>query len=363
MAEKKNEGLLKKLRQQIDSLDPKIQALLNRRASLAQQIAKQKLKSGGNNFYRPEREAEVIRDVLARNKGPLKDEDVARLFREIMSACLSVQSELRVAFLGPEGTFTQEAALKHFGHFVQTAPLGAIDEVFREVESGAAQFGVVPIENSTEGVINHTLDMFISSALKICGEVTLRVHHHLLGKRTETGGATRVLSHQQSLAQCREWLDANLPRAERIAVASNAEAARRAAADPAALAIAPASAATIYGLNVLAKNIEDRPNNTTRFLVIGGLETESTGNDKTSVMVSGRNKPGALHHLLAPLARHRINMTRIESRPSRQAMWEYVFFIDFEGHIKDRKVRTMLEALKKEAAMLKWLGSYPRALV
>jgi len=359
----KSEQALRKLRGQIDGLDEKLQTLLNRRAALAQQIAKQKRKSGASHFYRPEREAEVIRDVLARNRGPLRDEDIARLFREVMSACLSVQSALRVAFLGPEGTFTQEAALKHFGNFAQTAPLGAIDEVFREVESGAAHFGVVPVENSTEGVINHTLDMFIGSSLKICGEVTLRVHHNLLGKGADAAGATRVLSHQQSLAQCREWLDANLPRLERVAVASNAEAARQAAKDPGVVAIAPASAAGIYGLNVLAKNIEDRPNNTTRFLVIGTLETEATGQDKTSVMVSGRNRPGALHHLLAPLSRHRINMTRIESRPSRQAMWEYVFFIDFEGHIKDRKVRKMLDALEKEAAMLKWLGSYPRALV
>jgi len=358
-----SEQALKKLRGQIDDLDEKLQALLNRRAGLAQRIAKQKLKSGANHFYRPEREAEVIRDVLARNKGPLRDEDVARLFREIMSACLAVQSALRVAFLGPEGTFTQEAALKHFGSGVQTLPLAGIHEVFREVESGAAHYGVVPVENSTEGVIHHTLDMFIGSALKICGEVTLRVHHHLLGKGQDASNAKRVLAHQQSLAQCREWLDANLPRLERVAVASNAAAARQAAQDPAAVAIAPASAAGIYGLNILTKNIEDRPNNTTRFLVIGALETESTGQDKTSVMVTGRNRPGALHHLLAPLARHRINMTRIESRPSRQAMWEYVFFIDFEGHIKDRKVRKMLDALEKEAAVLKWLGSYPRAAV
>jgi chorismate mutase/prephenate dehydratase len=288
---------------------------------------------------------------------------VARLFREIMSACLALESELQVAFLGPEGTFTQEAALKHFGHAVKTRPLAAIDEVFREVESGSAQFGVVPVENSTEGVINHTLDMFLQSPLKICGEVELRIHHHLLGQANSRQQAKRVVSHQQSLAQCREWLDANLPALERVAVSSNAEAARLAAADPTLLAIASDSAARIYGLNVLVANIEDNPDNTTRFLVIGTLESKPSGADKTSLLVSGRNKPGALHSLLSPFARHRINMTRIESRPSRRSRWEYVFFVDVDGHIKDRKVARALEQLEKEAAFVKVLGSYPRAVV
>ena len=354
---------LKKLREQIDALDVKIQALISERARLAVAVAEAKQRTGENNFYRPEREAEVLRNVLARHKGPLSEEAMARLFREIMSACLALESRLRIAFLGPEGTFTQEAALKHFGHAVETAPLAAIDEVFREVESGNAQFGVVPVENSTEGVINHTLDMFMVSPLKICGEVELRIHHHLLGKGNDPKAARRVVSHQQSLAQCREWLDANLPGVERVAVASNAEAARQAAADVGTLAIAGDSAARLYELKAFASNIEDNPDNTTRFLVIGTLETAPSGNDKTSLLLSSRNKPGALQRLLAPLARNGINMTRIESRPSRETRWEYVFFVDIDGHARDRKLARTLAALEKEAAFLKLLGSYPKAVL
>lgn len=356
------EQRLRELRDRIDALDEKIQALLSKRAELAQAIAKIKQANGDKQYYRPEREADVLQRALARNKGPLPDEDVARLFREIMSVCLALESPLNVAYLGPAGTFTQEAALKHFGHSVQSAPLAAIDEVFREVESGNANFGVVPVENSTEGVVNHTLDMFLVSSLKICGEVTLRVHHHLLGRRSGTEGWKRIVSHPQSLAQCREWLDANYPKLERVAVASNAEAARLAAADDATLAIAGASAATLYGLQALAHNIEDRPDNTTRFLVIGAIDTQPTGKDRTSLMLASKNRPGALHKLLAPLARHGINMTRIESRPSRRSAWEYVFFIDVDGHARDPKVARVLALLEREAAFYKCLGSYPRAV-
>lgn len=360
-AEKPNKRL-QALRARIDALDERIEGLLNRRARLAQAIAKLKENDGQASFYRPEREAEVLRRVIARNRGPLPDEEIARLFREIMSACLALESRLRVAFLGPEGTFTQEAAYKHFGHSVDTVPLGAIDEVFREVEAGGAEFGVVPIENSTEGVIHHTLDMFVNSPLKICGEVELRVHHHLLARDGDLKTARRVVSHQQSLAQCREWIDAHLPGLERVAVASNAEAARLAAADPATVAIAGRSAAERYGLKILAANIEDNPDNTTRFLVIGKLETAPSGQDKTSVLVSGPNRPGSLYRLLAPFARHGINMTRIESRPSRRGRWEYVFFIDIEGHLQDAKVKRAFAALEREASFVKWLGSYPKAV-
>ena len=309
---------IKKLREQIDALDVKIQALISERARHALAIAETKQKEGSNNYYRPEREAEVLRHMLARHQGPLSEEAMARLFREIMSACLALESRLRIAFLGPEGTFTQEAALKQFGRAVETVPLAAIDEVFREVESGNAHFGVVPVENSTEGVINHTLDMFMTSPLRICGEVALRIHHHLLGKGNDPKGAHSVVSHQQSLAQCREWLDANLP---------------------------------------------GRPDNTTRFLVIGTLETAPSGNDKTSLLLSSRNRPGALQRLLAPLAKNKINMTRIESRPTRETLWEYVFFVDIDGHMKDRKVAKALADLEKEAAFLKRLGSYPKAVL
>jgi len=354
---------IKSLRHKIDGLDEKIQTLINERARLALAIAETKQQEGSNNFYRPEREAEVLRKVMARHQGPLSEETVARLFRELMSACLALESQLRIAFLGPEGTFTQEAALKHFGHSVATAPLAAIDEVFREVESGNAHFGVVPVENSTEGVINHTLDMFMTTPLKICGEVALRIHHHVMGKNENRDSAKRVVSHQQSLAQCREWLDANLPRLERVAVSSNAEAARLAAADPATLAIAGDSAARLYDLKISSSNIEDRPDNTTRFLIIGTIGTVPSGKDKTSLLLSSRNRPGALQRLLAPLAKNKINMTRIESRPSRDKQWEYVFFVDIDGHAQDRKVAKALSELEKEAAFLKRLGSYPQAVL
>jgi len=358
-----NEQRLRDLRDRIDALDVKLQELISERARCAQDIAQIKQRTGSDNFYRPEREVEVLRRVLERNHGPLVDEEMARLFREIMSACLALESPMHIAFLGPEGTFTQAAALKHFGHSVRTVPLGAIDEVFREVESGAAHFGVVPIENSTEGVVNHTLDMFASSPLKICGEVELRIHHHLLGKGKGRKGRKKVVSHSQSLAQCREWLDANLPRVERVAVASNAEAARLAAADKQLLAIAGSSAAELYGLNIVAENIEDEPDNTTRFLVIGRLDASSSGSDKTSLLVSGQNRSGSLASLLAPLARNGINMTRIESRPSRRGLWEYVFFMDIDGHIEEPKVRAALDELEREAAFVKWLGSYPKAVL
>lgn len=354
---------LRELRDRIDELDVEIQNLINERARCAQEIARRKQRAGTDNFYSPEREAQVLRRVVERNQGPLADDEIAHLFRELMSVCLALESPMTIAFLGPEGTFTQEAALKHFGGSVHTLALGAIDEVFREVESGHTRFGVVPVENSTEGVVNHTLDMFMSSPLKICGEVELRVHHHLLGTDQARSQAKKVVSHQQSLAQCREWLDANLPGVERIPANSNADAAQLASQDPQCVAIAGDSAAKIYGLKILAANIEDEPENTTRFLVIGKLETGSSGQDKTSLLLSGKNKPGALHALLAPFARHGVNMTRIESRPSRQSMWEYVFFVDIDGHVRDEKVQQALAELDKEATFLKCLGSYPKAVL
>ena len=354
---------LRELRNQIDALDERIQELIARRAQCAQEIAKAKHASGTASFYRPEREVEVLRKVMKRNHGPLPNEDVARLFREIMSSCLALESRLKIAFLGPEGTFTHAAALKHFGHAVEIVPTSSIAEVFREVESDAAHFGVVPIENSTEGVVNHTLDMFINSPLKICGEVELRIHHHLLSKGKSLRAIKKVLSHHQSLAQCREWLDTQLPKVERVPVASNAEAARQAARNKSFAAIAGGSAAELYGLKVLAANIEDEPDNTTRFLIIGKLDAQPSGDDKTSLLLSGHNRPGSLAALLAPLSRCGINMTHIESRPSRKGVWEYVFFLDLEGHYQDEKLRTALAELEREAAFLKLLGSYPKAVL
>ena len=354
---------LNHLRQQIDALDEKIQGLITERAKIAQQVAKTKQASSDEVYYRAEREAEVLRKVMARNKGPLNDEEMARLFREIMSACLALEQVMTIAFLGPEGTFTQAAALKHFGHSVKTAPLATISDVFREVESGTASYGVVPIENSTEGVINHTLDEFMGSSLKICGEVELRIHHHLLGHHAQLADTKKVYSHQQSLAQCRQWLDTHLPNVELHDVSSNAEAARLAAQEPGAAAIAGEAAADIYGLNMICSNIEDQPENTTRFLVIGKRPTPASGSDKTSLLISTHNKPGALYAILEPIARNGISMSRIESRPSRQGMWTYVFFVDIEGHVDDANVAQALVELQQTASSVKVLGSYPRAVL
>ena len=356
---------LDQLRQHIDALDDQLQQLINQRAQLARQVADVKLVEDGNAvFYRPEREAQILRRVKERNTGPLDGETVARLFREIMSACLALEQRTKVAFLGPEGTFTQQAALKHFGHGVDTVPMGAIDEVFREVESGAAHYGVVPVENSTEGVVNHTLDSFMDSSLKICGEVELRIHHHLLvGENTQEKSISRIYSHQQTLAQCRKWLDAHMPHAERIAVSSNAQAARRLKDEWNAAAIAGETAAEIYGLKVLRKNVEDRPDNTTRFIIIGRRETPPSGQDKTSMLVRMKNRPGALYHVLKPFMEQGVDLTRVESRPSRSGNWSYVFFIDFEGHKDDVAVQRVLSSLEDEALDIRFLGSYPRAVI
>jgi len=353
------------VRTRIDQVDERIHALLNERARLAQLVGISKTPSGHTvDFYRPEREAQVLRLARARNSGPLRDEEVLRLFREIMSACLAQQEPLKVAFLGPEGTFTQTAVLTHFGHSVRSLPLASIDEVFHEVEAANADFGVVPIENSTEGTINHTLDRFLTSPLKICGEVELRIRHHLMGNMNALSRVVRVCSHPQSLAQCREWLDEHLPGIEQVPVSSNAEGARRARDEKGSAAIAGETAAEIYGLKVLAAEIEDRADNTTRFLVLGRKLFAPSGEDRTTLLVSVAHTeaPGALYRLLEPLARNRVNLTRIESRPSRRRKWDYVFFMDLEGHAKDARVARALAALKKRASLFRILGSYPRAV-
>ncbi len=355
---------LKQLRDRIDALDEKILKLFNERAAIAIDVAEAKTAQGETgNFYRPEREADVLRHVIEKNEGPLKDADVAHLFRALMSACLSAEAPLTVAFLGPEGTFSHAAALKHFGYAVNISPLSSIDDVFREVEAGAANFGVVPIENSTEGVVSNTLDNFIDSPLKVCGEVSLRIHHHLLTTSDSLNKIQRVYSHQQSLAQCRRWLTANLPHVEQVNVSSNAEAARRAAEDVTAAAIAGEQAAELYQLPSLVSNIEDDPNNTTRFLVIGQIDTHATGEDKTSIMVSSRNEAGALYELLGPLAKHKVSMSKIESRPSHRGLWEYVFFLDIDGHVSDPAIAEVLAEIGQQAVMLKLLGSYPKSVL
>ena len=355
---------LKALRARIDALDEEIQRLVSERAACAREIAEVKRAAGdGNALYRPEREAEVLRRVVARNGGPLPDEALVRLFTELMSACRAVQGPVRVAYLGPEGTFTQEAALRQFGGFAELRPMEDIDAVFREVEAGGADHGVVPVENSSEGVVTHTLDRMLASPLAICGEVELRVHHNLLAREGPVEAVRRVYAHQQALAQCRRWLDEHLPRAERAAVASNAEAARRAADETGAAAVASEAAAGRYGLRVLARNIEDEPGNTTRFLVVGRQSPPPSGADKTSLVLSARNEPGALFRLLEPLARHGISMTRIESRPARRGgLWEYVFFVDIEGHAEEPHVAAALAELERRATLFRVLGAYPRAL-
>jgi chorismate mutase/prephenate dehydratase len=355
------------VREQIDAVDRQLHELINQRASLARQVGISKHKEGRLvDFYRPEREAEVLRMALARNrKGSLRDEEILRLFREIMSACLAQEKPLKVAYLGPEGTYAQSAVLKHFGHSVRALSLASIDEVFQEVQAGNAEFGVVPVENSTEGAISNTLDRFMSTSLHICGEVELRVQHNLMARGRDITQVQRVCAHPQALGQCRGWLDEHLPSVERVPVSSNAEGARRARDERGTAAIAGSVAAEIYGLELLAQGIEDRDDNTTRFLVLGAKTLRPSGADKTTILVSAAEtaESGALFQLLEPLARHKVSMTRIESRPSRRRKWDYIFFIDLEGHAEDQNVARALAELHKRASLFRVLGSYPRAIL
>ena len=347
----------------IDAIDDEILKLVNARAGHAQAIGALK---GGSLIYRPEREAQVLRRIKDNNPGPLAGETVARLFREIMSACLALEKPLAIAYLGPQGTFSQAAAIKHFGHAANTHPCASIDEVFREVEAGNADYGVVPVENSTGGAVGTTLDLLLQTPLKVCGEVDLRVHQFLLRKAGASNNShkpEKVFSHAQSLAQCHEWLNENLPGVERVAVVSNAEAARLAGEDGSTAAIAGETAAEPYGLDKVAENIEDKPNNTTRFLVIGSHDAAPSGHDKTSLALSASNRPGAVYELLAPLADNQVSMSKLESRPSRTGLWEYMFFIDIEGHRQDEKIAKALTELASRAAFLKVLGSYPVAVL
>jgi chorismate mutase/prephenate dehydratase len=356
---------LANIRDRIDEVDRKIQELINERARYAQQvgISKGDLRSAVD-YYRPEREAEVLRGVLERNEGPLRDEEILRLFREIMSACLAQQDPLKIAYLGPEGTFTQTAVYKHFGQSVRGLPFSTIDEVFQEVESGAADFGIVPIENSTEGSVNHTLDMFLTSPLKIGGEVSLRIEQHLLATDAGLENIKRICAHEQSLAQCRGWLREYLPHVEVIGVSSNATGARRARDEEGTAAIGGEAAAEVYDLQILVNNIEDRPDNTTRFLVIGRELLASSGDDKTTVLVStsGTEGAGVLHALLQPFATHGVSMTRIESRPSRRQNWDYVFFIDLEGHAEESPLKEALAELQEGSSLFRLIGAYPKAV-
>jgi chorismate mutase/prephenate dehydratase len=351
-------GDLKKLRARIDALDLEILKLVSERAAVAHTIGQ--LKEDGT-VYRPEREAQVLRHLTEGNPGPLPDGVVTHLFTEIISACRALEDAFSIASLGPRGTFSEEAVVKHFGGQAPITLCTSIDEVFRSVESGNVGYGVVPIENSTEGAVGRTLDLLLSTPLKICGEIVLPVHQNLLSRNKDIAAVRRVFSHAQSLAQCNRWLAQNCPGAERVPAASNAEAAKLARNDPESAAIAGRAAGTYYELSSLAENIEDEPNNTTRFVVISRQEVPPSGIDKTSLVMSTRNVPGAIHELLTPLANNRVSMTRLESRPSRTGLWEYVFFLDMEGHQTDQQVARALAEMRELAAFLKILGSYPVA--
>jgi chorismate mutase/prephenate dehydratase len=355
---------LEQLRTQIDKVDADIQRLISERAQCARRIGEIKGLTERAEFYRPEREAQVLRGVVERNQGPLRDEEMVRLFRELMSACLAQEEPLKIAYLGPEGTFTQSAVTKHFGHSVRALSVPTIDEVFHEVESGVADFGIAPVENSTEGAVNHTLDMFLTSPLKICGEVELRIHQHLMGRMKDISDIKRVCSHSQSFAQCRGWLAQYLPDIEKVTVSSNAEAARRARDEDGTAALAGDSAAEVYDLGILFSNVEDQGDNTTRFLVIGRKMFPPSGQDKTSLLLSasGTEGPGVLMRLLDPLARHSISMTRIESRPSRRRKWDYVFFVDIDGHADEEPIKTALDEVRAQAELFRVLGAYPKAV-
>ncbi len=356
---------LKQHRDQIDAIDEQLLVLVNERAALARQIGS--LKDDGV-IYRPEREAQVLRRLQANNTGPLSNEAVSNVFRAVMSNCRALEKELSIAFLGPLGTYSEEAALKQFGLGRSAVVCGSIDEVFRTLEANQADYGVVPVENSTEGAIGITLDLLLSSPLKICGEITLPIHHCLLSKQDDISQISHVFSHSQSLSQCHEWLNKTLPGAQREAVTSNARAAQMihdlvSTDGTFAAAIASKRAAELFNLHVLAENIEDDPKNTTRFLVLGKHDVAASGTDKTSIVMTTKNKPGAMIDLLEPLSRHGVSMTKLESRPSRQSLWDYVFFVDIEGHQTDVKVQAALQELQARASFLKVLGSYPVAVI
>ncbi|HZI83615.1 MAG TPA: prephenate dehydratase [Casimicrobiaceae bacterium] len=349
---------LKRRRAAIDALDRDLLRIVSERAAHAQAIGL--LKSGP--AYRPEREAEVLRRVVEMNKGPLSHDAVAGMFREIMSACLALEQQLSVAYLGPPGTYSHTAVTRHFGESVAAEPCASIDEVFRAAEAGRADYAVVPVENSTEGAVGRTLDLMAQTPLIIVGEIKLRIRQNLLGRNLKLGQVKRVYSHAQSLAQCVQWLAQHLPAAERVAVASNAEAARLAAAEPSTAAVAGEAAAAIYGLDVISAHIEDEPNNTTRFWVLGRHAAGPSGKDETSLVMSAKNQPGAVYALLEPFAKHGVSMSRLESRPARTGLWEYLFFVDLEGHQTEPAVAAALAELKSRAPFLKLLGSYPAAL-
>jgi len=352
---------LKKLREQIDTIDNRILELLNQRATVVIAVGKAKQGSEASSFYVPSREKAIYDRLCALNQGPFPNEAVVKVFREIISASLNMEMPMQVAFLGPQSTFTHMAALQQFGLSAQLVPLKSIPSVFEEVERGRAHYGVVPVENSTEGVVNHTLDMFISSELQVIAEIMLEISHNLLSMTSNPEQISKIVSHPQPLAQCRHWLEANMPDVPLVDVSSTAAAAQLAAEDESVAAIASAAAAVQYGLQVVKAKIEDNPNNFTRFLVIGRKTPEKSGHDKTSIMFSVKDQPGILYRMLEPFSKRQINLAKIESRPMKQKAWEYIFFLDMIGHIDDQPIAAAIDELRGNCHFLKVLGSYPIA--
>jgi chorismate mutase / prephenate dehydratase len=353
---------LASLRVQIDAMDRQLLGLLNQRAQLAQQVGKVKERDG-SPVFRPDREAAVIDGLKQANEGPLKNDSIAPIWREIMSACRALETRMRVAFLGPVGTFSEQATLNYFGSSIDGLPCASIDDVFKAVEAGAVNFGVVPIENSTEGVVARSLDLLLQSPLTLVGETSLLVQHNLLRLTPALEGIQTVVAHPQALAQCQGWLSKHLPQAERRPVASNAEGARLAGTDASLVALASERAATMYGLHVVRAAVQDEAHNRTRFVIISrsdrAPQVAATGHDCTSVVVSVDNRPGAVHDMLVPLKQHGVSMTRFESRPARSGQWEYLFYIDLAGHATDAAVAMVLQDLRGQCTFFKLLGSFP----
>lgn len=353
-------GKLKELRQRIDAIDDQILALLNQRAGVVIEVGKAKA-GQSKEFYVPSREQAIFERLCAGNPGPFPTDAIRRVFREIISASLSLELPMKVAFLGPPATFTHTAALRQFGFSAQLVPMKSIAAVFDEVQRGRAPYGVVPVENSNEGVVSHTLDMFMESDLKVIAEVLLEISHDLLSLSGKMESVQRVVSHPQALAQCRNWLEENLSEVPLVDVASTALAAQMAADDESTAAVASGMAAGLYGLRTIKTRIEDNPNNFTRFLVVGKSIPDRSGRDKTSIMFSIRDEPGLLYRMLEPFSKRSLNLTKIESRPLKKKAWEYIFFLDLEGHIQDEVVTAAVEELRGYCQFLKVLGSYPRA--
>ncbi len=350
---------LQDLRQRIDELDNQILELLNRRAEVVVEVGERK--AGNTEYYVPSREKAIYERLISENPGPFPNEGVRRVFREVISASLSLEQPLKVAFLGPQATFTHVAAMQQFGFSAQLVPVRSIPAIFEEVSRGRASYGVVPVENSNEGVVTHTLDMFMSVDLKIIAEVMLEISHDLLNLSGHQEDIRKVVSHPQAFAQCRDWLEENMPDIPLVDAPSTASAARLATEDPEAAAIASETAASLYGLRVVKPKIEDNPNNFTRFLVIGPEIQGPSGNDKTSILFSIKDEPGILYRMLEPFSKRDLNLSKIESRPFKSKAWEYVFFLDIEGHIAETNVNDAVEELRGYCQFLKVLGSYPKA--